>query len=185
MKINKIRKILALVLVIGITVGLGSFAYFSDQRLMNGEIKLVLGTLDSNINKTVKIDSLDIEVPVSDTFVINNDGTLDQEMILKFSNPSIESDGLEKIKYSLTIESSNGKKIKEYGNGNERLNTLFNKELNLVDSDGNEVFLEAGESLRGTLTLTMNRDMPEKYSNANLNFDLSIAYTQTNSEKSS
>lgn len=182
MKGNKFRKITTLVVAIGITGGMGSLAYFSDQKLMNGEIKLVLGTLDSNITKTIKIEKLDIEVPVSDTFVITNNGTLDQKMTFMLNNSSIDTDGLDKINYSLSFESSAGKKIKTYGNGNEALSTLFNKELELLDINGNKVFLDDGETLTGTLTLNMKRDMPEKYSNADFTFDLNVAYTQTNNE---
>ena len=100
MKTLKMRRIISLVLAIGIIGGLGSVAYFSDKENVNGDLKLTLGTLSSEATKTVKIEKMDIEVPVSDTFIITNNGTLDQRMTLNFKNSSIGNDGLEKIKYT-------------------------------------------------------------------------------------
>ena len=82
MKTLKMRRIISLVLAIGITGGLGSVAYFSDKENVNGDLKLTLGTLSSEATKTVKIEKMDIEVPVSDTFIITNNGTLDQRNTL-------------------------------------------------------------------------------------------------------
>ena len=90
MKTVKVRRIISLVLAIGITGGLGSIAYFSDKEKVNGDLKLTLGTLSSEATKTVKIEKMDIEVPVSDTFIITNNGTLDQRMTLNFKNSSID-----------------------------------------------------------------------------------------------
>ncbi|MFH0334494.1 signal peptide protein [Clostridium perfringens] len=132
MKNLNVRRIFLLLLVIGITGSLGSVSYFSDKENVNGDLRLTLGTLSSEATKTVKIEKMDIEVPVSDTFIITNNGTLDQRMTLNFKNSSIGNDGLEKIKYSLT--------------------------------------------------LNMQRDMPENYSNAEFKFDLNIGYTQENSK---
>ncbi|MFQ7566403.1 MAG: signal peptide protein, partial [Clostridium perfringens] len=47
---------------------------------------------------------------------------------------------------------------------------------------GNEVVLNDGEVLTATLTLNMQRDMPENYSNAEFKFDLNIGYAQENSK---
>ena len=176
MKTLKMRRIISLVLAIGITGGLGSVAYFSDKENVNGDLKLTLGTLSSEATKTVKIEKMDIEVPVSDTFIITNNGTLDQRMTLNFKNSSIGNDGLEKIKYSLSFESS------ENRNGEETLLSLFNKNIQLLDAEGNEVVLNDGEVLTATLTLNMQRDMPENYSNAEFKFDLNIGYAQENSK---
>ncbi len=98
------RRIFLLLLVIGITGSLGSVSYFSDKENVNGDLRLILGTLSSEATKTVKIEKMDVEVPVSDTFIITNNGTLDQRMTLNFKNSSIGNDGLEKIKYSLSLK---------------------------------------------------------------------------------
>ena len=103
MKNLNVRRIFLLLLVIGITGSLGSVSYFSDKENVNGDLRLTLGTLSSEATKTVKIEKMDIEVPVSDTFIITNNGTLDQRMTLNFKNSSIGNDGLEKIKYSLSF----------------------------------------------------------------------------------
>ena len=42
MKTLKMRRIISLVLAIGITGGLGSVAYFSDKENVNGDLKLTL-----------------------------------------------------------------------------------------------------------------------------------------------
>ena len=180
MENKKIRKVLALALAIGITGSLGSLAYFYDKEKINGDLKITLGTLSSETTKTIKIDGMDIDIPVSDTFVITNSGTLDQILRLNFKNPSIENDGLEKVKYSLTFESSNGKSIKGYGNGEETLVDLFNKDIKLMGYDNNDIVINEGEVITATLTLNMQRDMPEKYSNSEFKFDLNIGYTQEN-----
>lgn len=182
MKTLKMRRIISLVLAIGIIGGLGSVAYFSDKENVNGDLKLTLGTLSSEATKTVKIEKMDIEVPVSDTFIITNNGTLDQRMTLNFKNSSIGNDGLEKIKYYLSFESSENRNIQGYGNGEETLLSLFNKNIQLLDTEGNEVVLNDGEVLTATLTLNMQRDMPENYSNAEFKFDLNIGYAQENSK---
>ena len=182
MKTLKMRRIISLVLAIGITGGLGSVAYFSDKENVNVDLKLTLGTLSSEATKTVKIEKMDVEVPVSDTFIITNNGTLDQRMTLNFKNSSIGNDGLEKIKYSLSFESSENRNIQGYGNGEETLLSLFNKNIQLLDAESNEVVLNDGEVLTATLTLNMQRDMPENYSNAEFKFDLNIGYTQENSK---
>ena len=132
--------------------------------------------------KIIKIEKMDVEVPVSDTFIITNNGTLDQRMTLNFKNSSIGNDGLEKIKYSLSFESSENRNIQGYGNGEETLLSLFNKNIQLLDAEGNEIVLNDGEVLTATLTLNMQRDMPENYSNAEFKFDLNIGYTQENSK---
>ncbi|WP_300259940.1 TasA family protein [Clostridium sp.] len=182
MKNAKIRRIISLVLAIGITGGLGSLAYFSHEENINSDLKLTLGTLSSEAKKTIKIDKMDIEVPVSDNFIIANNGTLDQRVKINFKNPSIGNDGLEKIKYSLSFKSSENRDIKGYGDGEEKLLSLFDKTIELLDSEGNEVVLNDGEVLTATLTLNMQRDMPRKYSNTEFKFDLNIRYTQKNNK---
>lgn len=182
MKNAKMRRIVSLALAVGITGSLGSLAYFSDKEKINGDLKLTLGTLSSEATKTIKIDKMNIEVPVSDTFIITNNGTLDQRMTINLKNSSIENDGLDKIKYSLTFESSENRNIQGYGNGEETLLSLFNKNIRLVDLDGNEIVLNEGEVLTATLTLNMQRDMPEQYSDKEFKFDLNIGYTQENNK---
>ncbi|EGT3615703.1 signal peptide protein [Clostridium perfringens] len=182
MKNAKMRKIVSLALAIGITGSLCSLAYFSDKEKINGDLKLTLGTLSSEATKTIKIDGMDIEVPVSDTFVITNNGTLDQKLTIDFKNPSIGNDGLDKIKYSLSFESSENRNIQGYGNGEETLLSLFEKSINLVDLEGNEIVLNEGEIITATLTLNMQRNMPEQYSGKEFKFDLNIGYTQENNK---
>lgn len=180
MKNKKVRKVLALALAIGITGSLGSLAYFYDKENLNGDLKITIGTLSSDTTKTIKIENMDIETPVSDTFIIVNSGTLDQILKMSLKNPSIGNDGLEKIKYSLTFESSNGRKIKGYGNGEETLSSLFNKDIKLIGIDNEELVLNEGETITAILTLNMQRDMPDKYSDTEFKFDLNISYTQEN-----
>ena len=142
MKTRKMRRIISLVLAIGITGGLGSVAYFSDKENVNGDLKLTLGTLSSEATKTIKIEKMDIEVPVSDNFIITNNGTLDQIMTLNFKNSSIGNDGLEKIKYSLSFESSENRDIQGYGNGEETLLSLFDKNIKGLKRKLEELKLE-------------------------------------------
>ena len=182
MKNLNVRIIFLLLLVIGITGSLGSVSYFSDKENVNGDLRLTLGTLSSEATKIIKVEKMDVEVPVSDTFIITNNGTLNQRMTLNFKNSSIGNDGLEKIKYSLSFESSENRNIQGYGNGEETLLSLFNKNIQLLDAEGNEIVLNDGEVLTATLTLNMQRDMPENYSNAEFKFDLNIGYTQENSK---
>ncbi|ELC8443541.1 signal peptide protein [Clostridium perfringens] len=182
MENSKMRNIIALALAIGVTGSVGSLAYFSDKEKMNGEIKLTLGTLSSEITKGIKIEGIDIEVPVSDTFLITNNGTLDQTVLINFENSSIGNDGLEKIKYSLSFKSSKDRKLKSYGNGEETLLSLFENGVKVVDLDNNEIILEEGEILTATLILNMQRDMPEKYSGTDFNFDLRVGYNQANTK---
>ena len=182
MKKFNVRIILLFLLVIVITGSLGSVSYFSDKENVNGDLRLTLGTLSSEATKIIKIEKMDVEVPVSDTFIITNNGTLDQRITLNFKNSSIGNDGLEKIKYSLSFESSENRNIQGYGNGEETLLSLFNKNIQLLDAEGNEIVLNDGEVLTATLTLNMQRDMPENYSNAEFKFDLNIGYTQENSK---
>lgn len=180
---KKIKNIISLALAIGIIGGAGSLAYFSDKEVLGGELNLTLGTLSSEVKKTIKIDNMDIEKEVNDTFVLLNNGTLNQRVVINFLNPSIGEDGLEKIKYSLDFESSNKeKKIKSYGGGKEKINSLFNKEIYLLDENGEEIYLEEGETLIAKLTLIMERDMPESYSGKEFKFDLKVGYLQENDE---
>ena len=155
---KKIKNIIFLALAIGITGGVGSLAYFSDKEVVGGELNLTLGTLSSEVKKTIKIDNMDIEKEVNDTFVLLNSGTLNQRVVINFLNSSIGEDGLEKINY------------------------LFNKEIYLLDENGEEIYLEEGEILTAKLTLTMERDMPESYSGKEFKFDLKVGYLQENDE---
>ena len=132
MKNLNVRRIFLLLLVIGITGSLGSVSYFSDKENVNGDLRLTLGTLSSEATKIIKVEKMDVEVPVSDTFIITNNGTLDQRITLNFKNSSIGNDGLEKIKYSLSFESSENRNIQGYGNGEETLLSLFNKNIQLL-----------------------------------------------------
>lgn len=77
MKNLNVRRIFLLLLVIGITDSLGSVSYFSDKENVNGDLRLTLGTLSSEATKIIKVEKMDVEVPVSDTFIITNNGTLD------------------------------------------------------------------------------------------------------------
>lgn len=182
MRIARGIRILFLVLAIGIAGSLGSLAYFSDKENIYGDLELTIGTLSSEVTKVIKIEKMDIEVPVSDTFIINNNGTLDQRMTMNFKNSSIGNDGLDKIKYSLSFESSKNRNIKVYGSEKETLLSLFNRDIKLLDSEGNEVVLDDGEVLTGKLVLNMQRDMPEAYSDKEFKFDLNINYTQENNK---
>ena len=60
MKNLNVRRIFLLLLVIGITGSLGSVSYFSDKENVNGDLRLILGTLSSEATKTVKIEKMDV-----------------------------------------------------------------------------------------------------------------------------
>lgn len=158
--------------------GSTSLAYFMDKVDIKPELTIQIGNLNTKIIEPINIEGLDIENSKTDEFSIKNTGTLKQVVAFSFSNPrNIEEDGLEKLNYEIIFTKANGEKSKVY----EGIMTeLFLNPIDIEDESGNRLILEHDEVLEATIKVTMDKAMPYKYSNQNINFDMVIDANQIN-----
>lgn len=172
------KKTLILCGLIFTICGSTSFAYFMDKIEVKPELIIQMGNLNTKIIESINIEGLDIDSSKTDEFSIKNTGTLEQIVAFSFSNPrNIEEDGLEKLDYEIIFTKSNGNKSKVYKGV---MTELFLSPINIDDESGNRLILEQDEVLEATIKITMDKDMPYKYSNKDINFDLVIDANQIN-----
>lgn len=82
----------SLCLLISITGVLGSYAYLSDQERVNNNIVITLGNVNTSIDKGINFGELSSGKEKTKTFYIENSGTLNQKVSLKFMPTSSEDE---------------------------------------------------------------------------------------------
>lgn len=158
--------------------GSTSLAYFADKIDIKPELTIQMGNLNTKIIEPINIEGLDIDNYKTDEFSIKNTGTLEQSVAFSFSNSrNIEEDGLEKLGYEIVFTKSNGEQSKLYEGV---MTELFSKPIYVEDESGNKIILKEDELLEATIKVTMDKAMPYKYSNQDINFDMVIDTNQIN-----
>lgn len=174
---NKKRIGMALLVAL---VGTGStLAYFVDKAEIKPHLTIQLGALNAKITETINIEGLDIDSIKTDEFKIKNTGTLKQKLEFNFSNPiNVEQDGLDKLNYEIVFSKANGEKSKTYSGV---MTELFTSPIKIVNESGERLILNKDEELTATINIDMDKAMPYKYSNTEINFDIVINADQVNS----
>lgn len=179
LKINKNKNIkatltgLSLSLVIGLAGGVGSYAYFTDKEEIKNDLVISMGDLQTSISKSLDITGLKPNSKNTEEFNIKNEGTLDQNVTIKFSNISQNIDyskytNSDKIQYELEI-------IKLDGNVTSKKTTI--NKLNELSFDDTELgTLKKGESFKCKVTISSG-DI-RLYENSEINFDLNVDAVQ-------
>lgn len=152
-KINKNKKLkstiigLTLSLIIGFTGAVGTYSYFSDQLGIKNDLKITLGNLKTSIDKDINIEKLESNSEISKTFYIENEGSLGQNIKIRFSNLEQNIDYKEytnsdKIKYTLKITKNNQQVI------------TISKSIKELENTVQDIgVLQKGESYKCELTL--------------------------------
>lgn len=173
------KKLVGMALLIAL-VGTGStLAYFIDKAEIKPHLAIQLGTLNTNITENISIEGLDIDSIKTDEFTIKNTGTLRQKLEFNFSNPlNIEQDGLDKLNYEIVFSKANGEMSKTYSGV---MTDLFADSIKIVNESGERLILDKDEELTATIKIDMDKAMPYKYSNKEINFDIVVNADQINS----
>lgn len=177
MKKVKKKYLIASALVIALGTS-STMAYFTDKEYSDPNITVVIGNLDTEIVKGINIDGLDIDIPASDKFIIENVGSLNQNLSFKFDNKlNIDNDGLEKLNYNLVFTKDDGTTSKVYSGV---MTELFEGSIDIVSDNGEKIVLGKEEVLEAEFEIIMDKTMPSKYSNADMKFDIVIDASQVN-----
>lgn len=151
---------LALMIAIGAAGGIGSYAWFSDQAEAKNDLVVTMGNLHNDIYNPVKIniDKNNINSPQSSSFYIENKGSLNQNVAIKFikTNNSIDS-YLGNIGCNLTIRYVNGENDEKLYLRGKEINTVLDllnitEEAVIVDSSNTPIVLKSGDKLELRLT---------------------------------
>ena len=105
---------LALILVIGTVQSTTTYAWFTDKELIDNDLIITMGKLDVKIEEGLNVDNLQVDQISEKEFKIENIGSLDQKIKLKFSGSkshTLEPENLKYIDYKLDIKTSKGDKV--------------------------------------------------------------------------
>ena len=170
---------LALILVIGTVQSTTTYAWFTDKELIDNDLSITMGKLDVKIEEGLNVDNLQVDQISEKRFKIENIGSLDQKIKLKFSKSkshTLEPENLKYIDYKLDIKTSKGDKVS--------INKLNNSEVELLNSDGSRLILEDGDyldckstiNIKNGITLKEKKLLYEKI----INFDITVLASQVN-----
>ena len=170
---------LALILVIGTVQSTTTYAWFTDKELIDNDLSITMGKLDVKIEEGLNVDNLQVDQISEKKFKIENIGSLDQKIKLKFSKSkshTLEPENLKYIDYKLDIKTSKGDKVS--------INKLNNSEVELLNSDGSRLILEDGDyldckstiNIKNGITLEEKKLLYEKI----INFDITVLASQVN-----
>ena len=181
-RLNKLSKIkkqkiketiigLSISISIGLVGSLGSYAYFSDKVETDNGINITMGTLDVGIGNGFNLTEFKKgdEKVYTTKFLIENTGTLDEILTLKFDNIKFngdkDNDNLSKIIYTLNI------------------GDVYSIESNLLELSTKGVNigrLNSGDSISCTATLKNNGIDPSYEKDTEITFDLVVEGVQIN-----
>lgn len=170
---------LALILVIGTVQSTTTYAWFTDKELIDNDLSITMGKLDVKIEEGLNVDNLQLDQISEKKFKIENIGSLDQKIKLKFSKSkshTLEPENLKYIDYKLDIKTSKGDKVS--------INKSNNSEVELLNSDGSRLILEDGDyldckstiNIKNGITLEQKKLLSEKI----INFDITVLASQVN-----
>lgn len=170
---------LALILVIGTVQSTTTYAWFTDKELIDNDLSITMGKLDVKIEEGLNVDNLQLDQISEKKFKIENIGSLDQKIKLKFSKSkshTLELENLKYIDYKLDIKTSKGDKVS--------INKSNNSEVELLNSDGSRLILEDGDyldckstiNIKNGITLEQKKLLSEKI----INFDITVLASQVN-----
>lgn len=170
---------LALILVIGTVQSTTTYAWFTDKELIDNDLSITMGKLDVKIEEGLNVGNLQLDQISEKKFKIENIGSLDQKIKLKFSKSkshTLEPENLKYIDYKLDIKTSKGDKVS--------INKSNNSEVELLNSDGSRLILEDGDyldckstiNIKNGITLEQKKLLSEKI----INFDITVLASQVN-----
>lgn len=182
MKTNRIKRnrnqvehnifiiLISLLLLIGISSKLCTFAYFTDEA--NAEVDLIItpGTLSTYITKGIDSDILPGETTESNEFNIVNSGTLNQNINLKYTCLSdILNEDLRDITYELLLKDKDNSYI-----------TLLDTNIEDLKNTNLKLFIPNNSHLDFISKIHVSEEISSDSYEKILNLKLNVTGSQTN-----
>lgn len=181
--IKTIMSSLALALVMSASQGVTTYAWFTDEEIIDNDLFITMGDLDVEIGDGFNITDADINEEITNIFTINNKGSLNQKVKLNFEliETDIPKELLDEISYTLELKSKDQNLTSVKGN----MGTLLENKnkIEVKDEKGNPFILQPGENLECVAKIKINNIEENQSLNGKiLEFNLNVIANQTNLE---
>ena len=168
---------LVLALVMGASQGVTTYAWFTDEEIIDNDLIITMGNLGVKIGKGFNGEILKFNEPLHKSFNIENCGTLKQNLSIGLQiTDDISKDVLDSIIYEIKLK-HNGKDLSTI----ER--TIYKLTQNRVEikySNGEKITLNPNDKLECTATVIIkDKSKFDKISGNQLKFALEVFANQT------